>query len=295
MEEEEQQNKFQNWLERVKHPYRLVVMNNDTFEEVGSYKLTLLNIYIILSTIVMMVAVCVVLAIIFTPAKQFIPGYGDVSAQKEMQKIYQTLDSIEYYSKATDGYTESIQRVLTGNSQTAPDEIPEDLTRDTEFSIETSEEELKLRDEIALETLNEKNKKGKNINTSPSDKPLEQLYFTSPLNGEVSAGFMPEKKHLGIDVLAPKGSPIKSVLDGFVMMSDWTRETGNTIGIQHANNTITFYKHNSTLLKKAGEFVKAGEAIAIIGNTGDLTDGPHLHFELWYKGQPVDPSEYIRF
>jgi len=293
--EEEEQNKFQNWLERVKHPYRLVVMNNDTFEEVGSYKLTLLNIYIILSTIVMMVAIFVVLAIIFTPAKRFIPGYGDVSAQSEMQEIYETLDSIEYYSKATDSYTESIQRVLTGNSQTAPDEIPEDLTRNTEFSIETSEEELKLRDEIALEKLNEKNKKGKNVNTSPSDKPLEQLYFTSPLSGSVSAGFMPEKKHFGIDILAPKGSPIKTALDGFVMMSDWTRETGNTIGIQHANNTITFYKHNSTLLKKAGEFVKAGEAIAIIGNTGDLTDGPHLHFELWYKGQPVDPAEYVRF
>ena len=295
MEEEEKQNKFQDWLERVKHPYRLVVMNNDTFEEVGSYKLTLLNIYIILSTIVMMVAIFVVLAIIFTPAKRFIPGYGDVSAQSEMKKIYESLDSIEYYADATDTYRESIQRVLTGNSQVAPDEVPEDLTRDTEFSIEVSEEEMRLRDEVALETLNEKNKKGKNINTSPNDKPLEQLYFTSPLNGEVSAGFMPEKKHFGIDILAPKGTPIKSVLDGYVVMSDWTRETGNTIGIQHANNTVTFYKHNSTLLKKAGEFVKAGEAIAVIGNTGDLTDGPHLHFELWYKGQPVDPSEYVRF
>ena len=295
MEEEEKQNKFQDWLERVKHPYRLVVMNNDTFEEVGSYKLTLLNIYIILSSIVMMVAVFVVLAIIFTPAKRFIPGYGDVSAQSEMKKIYEHLDSIEYYADATDTYQESIQRVLTGNSQTAPDEVPVDLTQDTEFSIETSEEELRLRDEVALETLNAKNKKGKNINTSPNDKPLEQLYFTSPLSGEVSAGFMPDKKHLGIDILAPKGTPIKSVLDGYVVISDWTRETGNTIGIQHANNTVTFYKHNSTLLKKAGEFVKAGEAISIIGNTGDLTDGPHLHFELWYKGQPVDPAEYVRF
>jgi murein DD-endopeptidase MepM/ murein hydrolase activator NlpD len=293
--EEKKQNKFQDWLERVKHPYRLVVMNNDTFEEVGSYKLTLLNIYIILSTIVMMVAIFVVLAIIFTPAKRFIPGYGDVNAQAEMKKIYESLDSIEYYADATDTYSESIQRVLTGNSQVAPEEVPEDLTRDTDFSIEVSEEEKRLRDEVALETLNQKNKKGKNINTSPNDKPLEQLYFTSPLNGEISAGFMPDKKHLGIDILAPKGSPIKSVLDGYVVISDWTRETGNTIGIQHANNTVTFYKHNSTLLKKAGEFVKAGEAIAVIGNTGDLTDGPHLHFELWYKGQPVDPSEYVRF
>ncbi len=293
--EEEKQSKFQNWLEKVKHPYRLVVMNNDTFEEVGSYKLTLLNIYIMLSTIVVLVAICVVAAIVFTPAKQYIPGYGDVSAQAEMQKIYASLDSIEYYANATDEYTKSVQRVLTGNAQDVPADIPADLTDDTEYSIEVSEEEMALREEIELEKLNEKNRTTTNVNTSPSDKPLEQLYFTSPLSGEISDGFMPDKKHYGIDIVAPKGTPIKSVLDGFVIMSDWTRETGNTIGIQHANNTITFYKHNSTLLKKTGELVKAGEAIAVIGNTGDLTDGPHLHFELWYKGQPVDPGEYVRF
>lgn len=295
MEEEEKQNRFQTWLEKVKHPYRLVVMNNDTFEEVGSYKLTLLNIYIILSSIVMFVAVFVVLAIIFTPAKRFIPGYGDVSAQAEMQEIYEALDSIEFYAEATDNYTESIQRVLTGNTQNVPDEVPEDLTRDTEYNIETSEEEKKLRDDIALETLNAQNKTGKNVNTSPNDKPLEQLYFTSPLSGQISAAFNPGKKHFGTDIVAPVGTPIMAVLDGYVITSDWTRETGNTIGIQHANNTVTFYKHNSVLLKKTGEFVKAGEAIANVGNTGELTDGPHLHFELWYKGQPVNPTEYVRF
>lgn len=295
MEEEIKQSRFKEWLERAKHPYRLVVMNHDTFEEVGSYKLTLLNIYIILSTIVMFVAVFVVLAIIFTPAKRFIPGYGDVSAQSEMLAIYETLDSIEYYSKATDQYTNSIQRVLTGNSQLAPDNPPPALTRDTSISIEASEEELKLREEVSLATLNESNRKGGNTNVSPNDLPLEQIYFSSPLSGEVSSGFEPDKKHYGIDVIAPKGTPIKSALDGWVLMSDWTQETGNTIGIQHANNIITFYKHNSTLLKKVGEFVKAGEAIAVIGNTGELTDGPHLHFELWHKGQAVDPSDYVRF
>lgn len=296
MEEETTQNKFQAWLEKVRHPYRLVVMNNDTFEEVGSYKLTLLNIYIILSTIIMIVAVFVVLAIIFTPAKRYIPGYGDVSAQSEMIEINNYLDSIEYYADATESYTTSIQRVLTGNSQTAPDTMPEDLTRDTEFSTEVSEEEMALRNEVNLDQLNAENEGGnKNVNISPNEKPLEQLYFSSPLSGELSAGFKPAEKHYGVDIVAPKDTPIKSVLDGFVIMSDWTRETGNSIGIQHANNTITFYKHNSTLLKKVGDYVKAGEAIAIIGNTGELTDGPHLHFELWYKGQPVDPGEYVRF
>jgi murein DD-endopeptidase MepM/ murein hydrolase activator NlpD len=106
---------------------------------------------------------------------------------------------------------------------------------------------------------------------------------------------MPEKRHFGIDILAPRNTPIKSALDGWVVQSDWTLETGNTIGIQHENNIITFYKHNSVLLKKVGSYVKAGEAVAIIGNTGEMTDGPHLHFELWYKGNPVDPADYINF
>lgn len=296
MEEENQQNRFQAWLEKVRHPYRLVVMNHDTFEEVGSYRLTLLNIYILISSIAMVVTFLVILAIVFTPVKRFIPGYGDVSAQSEMIEIYNTLDSIEHYANATENYTTSIQRVLTGNSQTAPEAIKEDLSaKVSEIHVEVSDEEMALRNQVQLDMMNTNSNNEAKINVSPNEKPLEQLFFTSPLSGQMSAGFAPNEEHFGIDIVAPKGTPIKSVLDGFVIISDWTQETGNTIGVQHSNNVITFYKHNSTLLKKAGDFVKAGEAIAIIGNTGELTDGPHLHFELWYKGQAVNPSEYVRF
>ena len=128
-----------------------------------------------------------------------------------------------------------------------------------------------------------------------ADTPLEQLFFTPPLTGEISAGFMPDKKHYGIDILAPMNTPIKAVMNGRVIASDWTLETGHTIGIQHDNNLVSFYKHNSTLLKEVGSYVKAGEAVAIIGNSGTLSDGPHLHFELWYKGVPVDPAQYLSF
>jgi murein DD-endopeptidase MepM/ murein hydrolase activator NlpD len=121
------------------------------------------------------------------------------------------------------------------------------------------------------------------------------MYFSSPLSGEISEGFQPDIKHYGVDVVAPQNTAIKTIMDGWVIISDYTVETGNTIGIQHPNNIISFYKHNSALLKKVGSFVKAGEAIAIIGNTGELTDGPHLHFELWHKGKPVDPADFIMF
>ncbi|MCB0637311.1 MAG: M23 family metallopeptidase, partial [Lewinella sp.] len=128
-----------------------------------------------------------------------------------------------------------------------------------------------------------------------TDIPLEQLFFVAPVRGEISAGFKPDEGHLGVDILGPKGTAIKACLDGYVILSDYTYETGHTIGIQHANNVISFYKHNSELLKEVGDFVQAGEAVAIIGNTGTLSSGPHLHFELWHKGMAVDPTEYVKF
>jgi len=124
---------------------------------------------------------------------------------------------------------------------------------------------------------------------------LDKVYFLPPLTGPVSAKYEPSSKHYGIDILAPKNTPIKATLDGFVIQSDWTMDAGNTIGLQHDNNIVTFYKHNSTLLKKIGERVKAGEAIAIIGNSGELTDGPHLHFEIWHQGKSINPADFVEF
>ena len=149
-----------------------------------------------------------------------------------------------------------------------------------------------MREEIELLEQKEKNQVPEN---AVNDAPLEQLFFVPPITGRMSEGFMADKKHYGVDILAPKNTPVKAVMDGYVITSDWTLETGNTIGIQHANNIVTFYKHNSALLKKTGSFVKAGEAVAIIGNTGTLSDGPHLHFELWHKGKPINPIDFINF
>jgi len=124
---------------------------------------------------------------------------------------------------------------------------------------------------------------------------IDQFYFFTPLEGEISAGFDLNKKHFGVDIVAKKDSPVKSVMDGVVITSDWSTKTGNTISIQHKNDVISVYKHNSKLLKKIGQHVTAGEAIAIIGNTGLHTSGPHVHFELWNDGNAVDPTKYINF
>jgi murein DD-endopeptidase MepM/ murein hydrolase activator NlpD len=124
---------------------------------------------------------------------------------------------------------------------------------------------------------------------------LSQINFFPPLKGYVTAGFSSSEEHYGIDVVAPQDEPIKTILDGHVMLASWTLETGYVIGIQHDHNLVSFYKHNSVLLKKTGNFVKAGDAIAMQGSSGELTTGPHLHFELWHDGVALNPEDYIIF
>ena len=294
MSQENEQGK--KWIERMKNTYRLVVMNNETFEEIGSYKLSLLNVYILISTVIVVVALMVVSLISFTPLRKYIPGYGDVSAQEKLVEISGELEQMEKQLESQHLYYDNVKKVLTGKVET--EQAVEEQNTEVQDSIveaERSQADEKLRKEMALAEIGAVAQQNRTTNLGRENVSLAQLFFSPPVTGEISAGFMPDKKHLGVDILAPKNTAVKATLDGYVFLSDWTLETGNTIGIQHPNNIITFYKHNSILLKKAGSHVKAGEAVAIIGNTGTLTDGPHLHFELWHRGKPVDPTDYINF
>lgn len=292
------ENKQRSRWERLKDNYRLVVMNKDTFEEVGSYNLSLLNVYILLSSVIVLVAIIVWLAFAFTPLSRILPGNQSVD-HETLSKLYEDLDSLEQLTEAQATYNESFRRMLTGDVQYEPEgDAPAAPNLDSVFEeIPISEEEEALREEYDQQSGNvQRTEKGKlPVNVSPRNQPLEQMYFSPPISGSITAPFNSDEKHLGVDVVAPKNTPIKAALDGWIIFSDWTLETGNTIAIQHANNIVSFYKHNSSLLKKAGSFVRAGEAIAIIGNTGELSDGPHLHFELWHEGKPVNPTDFVDF
>lgn len=284
------------WLERLQHTYRLVIMNHETFEEIGSYRLSLMSVYIFLSTLMVVVAFLVISLIVFTPLKRYIPGYGSANAQPELIRLNREIDSLEDMVEAQDLYNKNIRIMLAGEGETLR-EVPEDkyAPGDSNLTVNRIEEDELLRQEVKMEEIRAIGQTEGIRSEETIDIPLEQLYFTPPLTGEVSAGFMREKKHFGVDILAPKNTPIKAVMDGWVIASDWTLETGHTIGIQHANNLVSFYKHNSVLLKEIGSYVRAGEAVAIIGNSGTLSDGPHLHFELWHKGVPIDPVQYLNF
>lgn len=295
---EEQKSWFARTKERLQNTHRLIIMNDETFEEIGSYRLTLLNVYILLSTIIVITAVAVTVSIAYTPLKRYIPGYsGGGNNDRELYQVMRQMEDMEKQLKAHQTYAESVRRMLVGDVQTAKD-VPQskEITQDSSMvEVGRIPVDDQLRNEVAISEIGSAARNSRTTNLSPRDTPLEQLFFSPPVSGEISMAFLPDKKHYGVDILAPKNTAIKAAMDGYVFLSDWVQETGYTIGIQHANNVITFYKHNSALLKSVGSFVRSGEAVAIIGNTGTLSSGPHLHFELWHKGMPVDPTIYVNF
>lgn len=295
---EEKTGRWEKWREKLQHAYRLVIMRDETFEEVGSYKLNLLNLYLVLSTVVVVVAALVFLLIAFTPLKSYLPGQEGGTSTREVIKLNREIDSLtqamaDWKLVMQAEKNRLLQRMDGMPQNTEPSTIPDSvLEMDALAPAEVDEQ---LREEVQIDQIGAAMRSNPGRNPFQNKQRLEQLFFVAPVTGEISAGFSPTKSHYGVDVLAPKNTAVKSSLDGYVFLSDWTLETGNTIGIQHGNNIITFYKHNSALLKPVGSFVKAGEAIAIIGNTGTQSDGPHLHFELWYNGRAVNPVDYISF
>ncbi len=207
-------------------------------------------------------------------------------------------DSLEDVSNKQAAYIENIKTVLQDKVETEADiqkqykeEDYENAENTGEKSSDLSEEEFQLRQEIEQ---NENFELFEN-NADTYEGSLVNDYFFPPIKGKFTDGFDASEEHFGVDIAAPLNSPVKTISDGMVLLSSWTLDTGYTIAIQHDDNMISFYKHNSVLLKKVGNFVKAGEAIAIMGGTGENSSGPHLHFELWHDQRPVDPTEYINF
>ena len=285
--------------ERLRHQYRLVVMNDETFEEVGSYRLTWMNVYIALSVVLVLVVTLVVLLFAFTPIKRYLPGYTMTTISNDLYKIEKRIIALEKEVNAREIYLQSVRDALTNNVEYKPENVEDEekaegVAQNDKDNIEPNAEDYRLRRVVERSEL-ARNNGEITSNSGTINRSIDQMFFVPPLKGTKSAGFRPDKKHYGIDIIAPRNTAIKAVADGVVITSDWTYDTGNVIAIQHENNIVSFYKHNSHLLKKVGSFVKAGEAVAIIGNTGELTDGPHLHFELWYNGNPVNPAEYVNF
>jgi len=289
MEEEKQKRKI---LKKLKNKYRLVILNDASFEEKFSYRLSPLNIVTLFLSFALVLILSVVMVIIFTPLREYIPGYTDVSLRKDLTTMVLKSDSLERELELNNKYLNNLTAILRGEDPNQIDSVQEEgvLNSSIKASNEKSKDDSLLRDYVEREDSYSLSKTSDN-----SAQVADKLYFFTPLKGTVTEEFNPKEEHFGIDVVAPQNEAIKATLGGTVIFAEWTVETGYVIHLQHANNLTSIYKHNSVLLKKTGDIIKAGEAIAIVGNSGELSSGPHLHFELWQNGIALNPADYINF
>ncbi|TVR38799.1 MAG: M23 family metallopeptidase [Bacteroidia bacterium] len=282
------------FFKKLHHKYRLVIMNHDTLEEKLNVSLTRFNVFIFGGTMAIFLVIATIYLIAFTPLKEYIPGYADFNTRQVLRDLSLRADSLENNLRQKDLYILNIRNIIEGRDLV--EEIPDSVSDPQSFAIQElsrSREDSLLRLEMELAAHFEDHG-WERENSSPARSALNISFF-APLKGLISSHFDPGKGHYGIDVVADHNEIIKATLDGRVILSTWTIETGYTIGIQHANNIVSIYKHNSSLLKEQGNFVEAGEAIAVIGDTGLYSTGTHLHFELWFNGNPVNPADYISF
>lgn len=284
--------------EKLRKKYRLVLMNDATFEEKLSFRLSRMNVFLAVASLSIVLIFLTTYLIAFTPLKEFIPDYAsDVRMRYQFYNLSLKTDSLQKEIQLRDQYVYMLKEVVEGNVTTEKElekMVSDSMVRKEYENLkdEISSEELLFREETETAdqyTLLE--------SASPEGKRLgiAGYYFFSPINGIITNEFNMKAKHYGVDVTAKPNEAVKSTLDGTVVFADWSIETGYVIAIQHSGDLVSVYKHNSSLLKKQGESVKAGEPIAIIGNTGRMTTGPHLHFELWHNGSPINPIEYMTF
>jgi len=275
---------------KLLHKYRLVILNEDTFEERFAIKLTRLNVFVLTSLSAIFLVFFTILLIAFTPLREYIPGYSSAKLKKEATLLNYKTDSLVNELKLNKRYYASIRKVLTGDVATVDfnrDSVIEAAKNDISIlKVQTNKEDSLLRDKV--------NKEDKyNLFETTGDQSNYVLF--PPVNGTISEGYDIEDKHYAVDIVVATNTPVKATADGTVIFAEWTVETGYVVILEHNRELISVYKHNSAITKNQGDLVKAGEVIAMSGGTGELSTGPHLHFELWSKGYSVNPTNFIDF
>lgn len=274
---------------KLKNQYRLIIYNDTTFQSVWSMKLSRLKVFTTTSLLSAIIVVLVILLIATTGLREYIPGYPKAEYRQMLVRNALIVDSLETELQKRDQFFRGIQSIMAGevpeDDQTAQADAPNSNIEFREYNHDSIFQDELLAEQLSLSLQN----------SSDDDVGLSQIHFFSPLRGVVTEHFKSVADHFGIDIVSEANARISSVLDGTVIFSGWTLNTGYVMYIQHDAQLVSVYKHNAELLKQAGDKVKAGEIIAIIGNTGEYSSGPHLHFELWYGGTAIDPEKFIDF
>ncbi len=275
--------------------YRLTVYDDETLKELMTLRLTKYNLITYGGIFMLIIMVITFFILIYSPLKIFLPMRSSTGIETEIIGNSLKIDSIEEKIRTEQKYLNQIKNILQGK-------IPVDTFKSNEIfeGNPTKSQELgfqasEIDSIVKIGIDKDENKEFSKIRTKNASANLKNLHFVVPLRGSISDEFNIKSGHLGIDITPGTDDAILAVLPGTIILSTWSLETGYIIGIQHDNNIVSFYKHNSVLLKKTGDRVTAGESIAIVGNSGEMTTGPHLHFELWINGVPMDPRNYITF
>lgn len=279
--------KKKKFRQKLLSKYRLVILNDNTFEEKISFNLSRLNVFVFAGFSVIALIGLTTIFIAFTPLREFIPGYSSTALKKKAYVLTHKTDSLTVALEINKKQLHSIRRVLMGDVFSKDTTSTGTTSETSQFeAIPASSEDSLLRRNVERED---------KYNLLESDYNQESFVLFPPIKGSISEGFHQDTKHYAVDVVAAEGTPVKSVADGRVIFAEWTAETGYVLIIDHGNQLLSVYKHNSAINKSQGDFVKTGEVISFSGTTGELSTGPHLHFELWSKGYPLDPTNFIDF
>jgi murein DD-endopeptidase MepM/ murein hydrolase activator NlpD len=269
---------------------RLVILNEESFEEIFSLKLNLMNVFVVVTISAILIISITTYIIAFTPLREFIPGYASNKLKKDATFLAVKSDSLALEVKKNELYIQSIKKILTGDLEYAKfnkDSILNsenvDISKD---ELNPSKEELKLREQVALED---------KYNLFEKAQSKVNLVLFPPVRGHITEKYSAKNKHFAVDIAVPKDTPIKAVANGTVVFADWTPTTGNVMIIKHRDAILSVYKHAATLTKTQGDVVRTGEVIGLAGSTGKESTGIHLHFELWKDGFTIDPSQFIDF
>ena len=279
-----------NSINKLSRSYKVVVSSEDTFEERLSFSTNKFNVFLVLSLYSIILIAFTISVVFFTQIREMVPGYS--SSDLLTQAIYLTkkTDSLENELELNNTFYKSIENVLSGKTEQI-------IYKDT-LAVSNEKDNIDFQavltnaeDSILRKYVEEEDK----FNLTKNELVIENKMFVSPVKGQITQKFDPLNNHFALDILVDTGTPVKSILEGKVIFSEWSVDTGHVLIIDHGDNIISVYKHNSKVLKTQNNFVKAGEVIAYSGNQGTLSTGPHLHFELWKNGTPINPEPLFNF
>lgn len=276
------------FFKKLFNDYKVVVSSEDTFEEKFAFKASKINVFVLMLVYSVILISFTISVVFFTQLRELVPGYSSSDLLSRAIYLTQKTDSLERQIELNNKFYKSIEDVLSGKTDEfiERDNIPIDSSLNDKnlFSISPNSEDSILRNYVDSQD---------KFNLTKNELVIENKMFFSPIKGDITQTFNFEENHFAIDIAADIGTPVKSILDGKILFSEWSVDTGHVIIVDHGDNIVSVYKHNSKSLKEQNDFVQAGEVIAYSGNQGSLSSGPHLHFELWKNGTPIDPEPLL--